>query len=300
MSWSRIRNALGRIAAPAAALALASCATAPTARTSGPALWELADSDTRIYLFGTIHMLPPGLQWRTPLIERAIASSDELVLEVAMGDDPMATARAMRKLGLSAGLPPLIERVPEEKRDALRKMIADGGIPIQALDRMESWAAALTLTAINFQRLGLDPEQGIEKKLTGDYGTASKPIRGLETAEEQFGFFDALPEEAQRKLLVAVLDDPAQARAQFAAMLAAWMKGDVDSIARTFNEDMALSAALRDKLLKQRNARWADWLAKRMDRPGTIFVAVGAGHLAGDDSLQHMLRAQGLKARRLQ
>lgn len=300
MSWSRIRKIWGALLAPATALVLAGCVTASVGAGSGPALWELSDEDTNIYLFGTIHLLPKGQTWRTPAIEQAIADSDELMLEVVLGDDPMAAAQTMMKLGTSPGLPPLVERVPEEKRAALREMIAGIGMSAQALDRMESWAAALTLMAVNFQRLGLDPELGVEKGLTGTYDSAKKPIHGLETAEEQFGFFDQLPEDAQRALLVAVLDDPEEVRVKFAAMLAAWSRGDVDAIARTFNEDVAFTPLLRDRLLKQRNERWAEKLAKRLDRPGTVFVAVGAGHLAGPESVQRMLAARGLKTRRVQ
>jgi len=278
-----------------AALALAGCA-APAPAGARPAMWRLADSDTTIYLFGTFHLLPPGHDWRTPAIETALAASDELVLEVAEVDDPAAAAGAMMRLGLSPGLPPLAERVPEEKRGALGAMIAESGVPPAALDRMETWAAALTLAAVAFRRLGVSGEAGVERSLAA----VDKPVRGLETVEEQFGFFDALAEDAQRAFLVAMLDDMTDLKREFAEMLAAWTEGDVDAIAATFNDEMNLSPALREALLKRRNARWAEWLAKRLDRPGTLFVAVGAGHLAGPDSVQRMLRAKGLKTKRVQ
>ena len=67
---------------------------------------------------------------------------------------------------------------------------------------------------------------------------AGKPVGQLETNAEQLGFFDALPEDAQRTLLVASLDQPEQVRQQFQEMLAAWARGDVNAIARTFNDDM--------------------------------------------------------------
>jgi uncharacterized protein YbaP (TraB family) len=151
-----------------------------------------------------------------------------------------------------------------------------------------------------FRRLGISGEAGVEQGLSGAYKGARKPVRGLETIDEQFGFFDALPEEAQRAFLATLLDDMTDLKREFAAMLAAWTSGDVDSIAATFNDEMNLSPALREALLERRNARWADWLEKRLERPGTSFVAVGAGHLAGPDSVQRMLRAKGLKAKRVQ
>jgi hypothetical protein len=97
-----------------------------------------------------------------------------------------------------------------------------------------------------------------------------------------------------------MLDDPEKMRKQFAAMLKAWSAGDVKAIAATFNDDVNVSAELREHLLKRRNARWADWLAKRLEKPGTVFVAVGAGHLAGTESVQAMLKAKGLQTKRVQ
>jgi uncharacterized protein YbaP (TraB family) len=293
-----------------AALALAGCAAAPAAQSvpapapapapATPALWKLADSDTTIYLFGTFHLLPENYPWRSARLDSALAGSDELVTEIGDPGDPMAAAQALATLGLSPGLPPLIERVPEDKKDALRQMIAESGIPAAALDRFETWSAALSLVGVMVKRLGISPQAGVERGLTESYRGSGKPINGLESVAEQFGFFDSLSEEAQRQFLVAILDDSGEMRRLFARMMKAWSTGDVDSIAETFNDDVNVSPELRERLLKQRNARWADWLARRMERPGTIFVAVGAGHLAGPDSVQAMLKARGLEARRIQ
>jgi uncharacterized protein YbaP (TraB family) len=284
------------------ALTAAGCATVqPAPAGAGPALWEVSDADTKIYLFGTIHLLPKGLNWRTPVLERAIAESDELVIETLIGDNPAAQAQQMMRLGTNTpGLPPLVERVPADKRDELARIIGASGVPAAALDRMETWVAALTLSAVSYKAMGLDPALGVEQGLSGDYKAKARKISGLETVEEQLGYFDQLSEAAQRQLLIGVLDDPAEARKQFEAMLATWSRGDVAGIARTFDTEMKKTPELRDALLKRRNARWAQWLDERMDRPGTVFVAVGAGHLAGSDSVQEMLRARGFKAKRLQ
>ncbi|HEV2079437.1 MAG TPA: TraB/GumN family protein [Allosphingosinicella sp.] len=292
-----------------ASLSLAGCATAPSAQLqsapavsaqTGPALWELSDADTKIYLFGTIHMLPKGQQWRTPALERAIAESGELVTEVVIGDNPAGAAQAMMKLGTSPGLPPLIERVPEAKRPALARAMAASRIPAGALDRLETWVAAITLTAGSFQSLGFEAGLGVEEGLNADYKAKGRPISGLETVEEQFGFFDQLSEKAQRELLESALEDPAKVREQLAAMLRTWSSGDEAGMARTFDTELKKMPELREILLVRRNQRWAQWLKERLDRPGTILVAVGAGHLAGDESVQAMLRKRGLKVRRVQ
>ena len=293
--WKRI--------AFAALLPLAACAGAaeprkPQAR--HPALWKLADSDTSIWLFGTIHLLPEGQSWRTPALEAALTGSEELVLEVADVDDMMASARAMQKLGMATGLPPIVERVPEGKRAALRAMIAESGYPEAVYDGLETWAAALPLLGVAFKRLGLDPQLGVERQIGAPFRAAGKRVVGLETIEQQFGFFDTLSEGAQRALLLAVIEDTKETRAQFRSMLDAWASGDLAGIARTFDDETQMSPELKDALMRRRNARWAEWLARRLDRPGTVFVAVGAGHLAGEDSVQSMLKARGLKAKRVQ
>jgi hypothetical protein len=298
-----VRHRISRAAAAWLLLPLAACAGAAEpakAEAKHPAMWLLADSDTKIWLFGTIHLLPEGQSWRTAAMEQALAGADELVLEVADVDDMMASARAMQKLGVSPGLPPIAERVPAEKRAALRAMIAESGYPEAVFDRLETWAAALPLLGVSFKRLGLDPQLGVERQIGAPFRASRRKVSGLETIEQQFGFFDTLSEEAQRALLLAVVEDSADTRAQFGAMLDAWSKGDLKGIARTFDDETQMSPELKDALMRRRNARWADWLKRRLDQPGTVFVAVGAGHLAGADSVQRMLKAKGLEAKRVQ
>ena len=289
-------------AALAGLLPLTACAAeaAPAAKAARPAMWKVADSDTTLYLFGTIHLLPKGQSWRTPAMDSALAGADELVLEVANIDDMMASAQAMAKLGMSPGLPPIAERVPEDKRSALRAMIAESGYPEAVFDRLETWAAALPLLGVTFKRLGLDPSLGVETQIGTPFRASGKTVTGLETVEQQLGYFDTLSEEAQRALLLSVVEDSAETRTQFKEMLDAWASGDLKGIARTFDDETQMSPELKAALMSKRNAAWADWLAKRMEKPGTVFVAVGAGHLAGADSVQTMLKKKGIKAKRVQ
>jgi hypothetical protein len=290
-------------ASAALALAMAGCAAPAVDAKAGaprPALWKVSDADTTIYLFGTIHLLPEGKTWRTPAFDKALAAADELVLEIANVGDPVASAQAMTKLGISPGLPPFRERVPEAKRAALDAMIAESGYPAAVFDRLETWAGALPLLGVTFKRLGLDPASGVETTLTEGWKKSGKPVRGLETIEEQLGFFDTMPEAEQREFLEGVLEPSDAAAKQFKAMLEAWSKGDEAAMDRAFSDEQNLTPALRQVLLTRRNARWADWLDARMDRPGTVFVAVGAGHLAGPDKVQAFLKKHGHKAKRVQ
>jgi uncharacterized protein len=284
-----------RIALPFICLALISAAPPPR-----PALWKLADADTTIYLFGTIHVLPKNYKWRTPAITKAIARSRALVLEVGDLNDQAKTASIFRKLAASPNLPPLLDRVPAEKRDKLAAMLKSAKIPKGALDGFENWAVSITLSATMLADLGVSPDDGVEAQLSKLFSAAKKPISGLETTELQLGFFDKLSDEAQRSFLISIVDESADASGEFKAMIDAWGRGDDKAIAITFDDELKLSPELADVLIRKRNATWTQWLEARLKKPGTIFVAVGAGHLAGDDSVQVMLAKRGLSVKRIQ
>jgi uncharacterized protein YbaP (TraB family) len=293
----------GRRLATFGAIAATACASAPSAeaKPASPALWKVADADTTIYLFGTIHLLPAGTKWRSPTFDKAAAGSDTLVVETDINEtDPSATIGELFKLAISPGLPPLVERVKPEKRAALATAIAKSGIPAPAFDKMETWAAAFLLLAGQFKDLGLESGSGVESILKKQFVAGGKPIGQLETNAEQLGFFDKLSERAQRDFLDGVLDESADVKEQFGGMLDAWSKGDIAGIAKSFNADMGEAPELLDALIARRNANWANWVKSRLDQPGTVMMAVGAGHLAGDKSVVNLLQKQGLKVTRVQ
>ncbi len=292
------------IAKGLAALGLAAAGSAPARVPSDPkpALWKVADGDTTVYLFGTIHLLPQGTRWVSPVFERAAEESQGLVVETIVDTaNPAPFAATMMRLATSTpGLPPVLDRVPKDRRAALATAIARSRIAPAALDKMETWAVALALLGPQFGAMDLRQEEGVEMKLRARFAAAGKPIGQLETNQEQLRFFDALPESAQRALLLGTLESPAAVSKQFGGMLSAWGRGDVAAIARSFNAEMAGTPAMSELLLKQRNANWTRWIEGRMRQPGTVMVAVGAGHLAGADSVQEMLQKRGLKVTRVQ
>lgn len=265
-----------------------------------PALWKLADADTTIYLFGTIHVLPENYQWRTKAFDTVAAKADTLVLEVADLGDTAKTAEVFTRLAMSPNLPPVLERVPADKRDGIKKLIDKAGFPAAALGQFESWAVAITLAGGVLKDLNLSPDNGVERKLTEQFTAAKKTIVGLETTELQLGIFDKLSQEAQNNFLAGLADDVANPESEFDAMLGAWAKGDNKAIADSFDDELRQSAELTEALLRSRNANWTGWISKRLETPGTVLIAVGAGHLAGADSVQAMLAKQGLKVTRVQ
>jgi len=295
-----LRRAAAFLAVPMLASGAAASQPAKPA-TPRPALWEVSDPDTKIYLFGTIHLLPKNYSWRTQALNRAIASSDSLVVETIIDPkNPAELARELVRLGYAEGLPPLASRVDASKRQKLEAAIAKTSIPRAAFDRMRTWAAAFTLLGVQFKELGMHGEEGVDNNLRSAFAAAGKPIGQLETNGEQLGFFNALPEKAQRALLEGALEAPKETTGDFTSMLKTWAAGDVEGIARTFNDQLADSPDLMEGLIRRRNLNWTAWIQRRLAAPGTVLFAVGAGHLAGEHSVQAMLQREGYRVKRLQ
>ena len=267
-----------------------------------PALWEVSDADTTIYLFGTIHLLPDKYQWRTARFDEAVKDSQELVIETIVDlKHPEAFASAFARMSLSTKpLPPVLDRVPPAKRAALAAALAKLGLKPEQLNPLKTWVVAFQLMSLQFADFGLHGQEAPEAVLRQDFTAAHKDIGQLETIEQQLGFFDSMSEDAQRSFLVGFLDDPEGAKQALNATLGAWARGDVRALAREFRHEISGSPELKDILFDRRNANWAKWIEHRLDQPGTIMVAVGADHLAADNSVIDQLKKDGLRVRRLQ
>ncbi|NRD90791.1 hypothetical protein C8024_17115 [Sphingopyxis sp. BSNA05] len=199
------------------------------------------------------------------------------------------------RLAISPGQAKLDERIKPDLHDDLDRIIDSSNISERALNRMETWAAALSLASAQTRSLGLDSSGGVEKKLTARFEKAGKPIEALETIELQLGYFDKLPEEQQRQMLTSVLEDSDDAQQAFELLFNAWMTGDLEHIVTLSDTGILKDPKTREYLLVARNLDWAEQLDKRLQRPGTSLVAVGAAHLAGPDAVQAMLAKRGYK-----
>ncbi|MBX3561536.1 MAG: TraB/GumN family protein [Sphingomonas sp.] len=286
---------------PLPAFAQAQPAPAPVAAPlpdADPALWVIRDDDTTIYLFGTFHLLD-GRPWFNDEIRTAFDASDELVIEAIIPDNPAELQPIVLRHALTQDGPPLSERLTAEQNAALARALAPAGAPAAAFERFKPWFVAITLANLAAQQLGIDAAQGTEKLLTAAARARNIPIGALETMEFQLSLFDSLPPEQQLAMLQQALDNLDELPRMLAPMLAAWSAGDVERLVEMINQMSADDPAVHDLLFTRRNANWTDWIVERMQRPGTVFLAVGAGHLAGNDSVQTMLAARGIASERV-
>lgn len=288
---------------------IAACSSEPeqptivAASEGRPALWKVTAADGTggtAWLFGTVHLLPKDADWQGPAIDRAIRASDGLVIEVTGLDDKYAVGSLFASMGISHSMPRLTDRIAPAQRPTLDKALDIASVSSATLDKMETWAAALTLSSSISNGMELSREAGVERVLQLRYATEQKPVRALETVEQQFAFFDTLPEKEQRILMSVVIDGVKESTPRFQKLLNAWMVGDVDALLDNSDEGLLASPRIREALLDSRNRRWATDVGQMIDDGEKPFVAVGAGHLAGKGGVPALLSAKGYIVERVQ
>ncbi len=278
--------------APAAAPAAPSPAPLPDA---DPALWVVRDADTTIYLFGTFHLLD-GRPWFNDEVKAAFDASGELVMEALIPADIASLTPMVMRYARSDGRK-LSQRLNPAQNAALTRVLGATGVPPAAFDDFDPWFVSTTLGLLAAQRLGIQSANGPETALMGAARARRIPIGQLEGFEWQFRMLDAAPEAQQIEQLMDTLEQNDELDEELAPMLAAWSAGDVERLAALMEEGS--DDDVRRMLFTDRNAAWASWVQVRLRRPGTVFVAVGAGHLAGRDSVQAALAARGIRAERV-
>ena len=292
--------------APAEPSTPAAPAPAPTATpapaTANPALWRITDADTTVYLFGTVHVLPPAVEWRTQKIDAALAESKAVYFETDLDPAPNEILPVLQKLGMYPPSERLSDKLSQEDKAALEKAVNDLGLPYFQLETMKPWLAGVTIAEAMITRAGYDATSGVERKLAPSAIGAGKEIRKLETIEQQLLAFADVPEKAQLRFLmdgIRQMDDEA---AVLDSMVKAWAAGDVEGLEKIMiEEDFQEMPEIYDAILVRRNANWArqiDQLVKT--ETGTFFIAVGAAHLMGKDSVIEMLKPLGHAAQRVE
>lgn len=288
----------------ALSFSLAACAN-PPARQGGidlasadPALWAVKDEDTTIYLFGTVHVLKPGTVWLDDEVGDAFARADRLVLEIVTPEQN-EMAQKVATLAADASGKPLKDKMGETAHARYVAAMMEAGIPWQPFERLKPWIAAITLSLAPLSKLGYDDELGAEKVLTAAARTHGKSIGALETPEQQLRYFDSLPEKQQVAFLNATVDGMADVEKDFTSLVESWAAGKPEALAEKMNESLEATPELAETLLFQRNRNWAAQIKAMLEKPGTVFVAVGAGHLAGTKSVQDYLQKLGIAAQRV-
>jgi uncharacterized protein YbaP (TraB family) len=268
----------------AAALTAATLGGAHPAPVSGatpqadPAMFVVRDSDTTVYIFGTFHALDGKTEWFKDRVRSAFESSNELVLETLVPEGPVKPET------------PVMSRASVQ----LRNLSMAPSASFLATTRM----------AINAGRSqGMQVGNGADMVLRHVAEDEGKTVEGLETLQLQIDMFNKMPAPAvpapKKGAAASSSADLRELSNTMAEMQEAWRRGDQSVFVQMLDQLNQASPATYRMMFTERNARWADWIRARMQTPGVVFVAVGAGHLAGKDSLLVRLAELGIVSQRV-
>jgi uncharacterized protein YbaP (TraB family) len=273
-------------------LALAACGGHDRWPEPSPALWEVTGpGGQQAWLFGTIHALPDGMEWRTGKIDDALAQSSVLVVEIANLTDGEAARTAFYRLSTTPGQPPLTARVPPAQRPAVAALLKQAGLGDDAFPQTETWGAAIILAT---RVSDGNPANGVDRALLAQ----GKRVAGLETFTQQYGVFDRLSPADQADLLAATARDAA---ADVEAKQAReWLTGDVAALERDSATGVLADPELREALQLDRNLAWDKQIEQMLADGEKPFVAVGAAHMFGPQGLPGLLAKHGYTVRRVQ
>lgn len=261
-------------------------------------MWEARSGDTRIVMLGSVHQLPPELDWQDARVAAAIGSADQLWLELSPEELP-AVSGLFSASATDEVVPTLDQRLGASLGDRLRDIVAASGVDEDDADRLESWGLAMIAGVQLAKDAGLTAENGVESRLTDAFRRAGRPIHGLEHSTVQLRAFDRLPDAAQDRMLRFTVEEAGEARAQFQQLLAAWARGDAAQMGRLAQEDLARIPGMAEFVVTQRNRNWVAQINGWRGRGSQILVAVGTGHLVGSEGLPQLLANAGWQVRAL-
>lgn len=263
-----------------------------------PALWKISDEDSNIYLFGTVHILNPALEWRTAKVDAAFALAETVVFEAPADQSDPAKAQALVfKYGLNQNGETLSSMLSAESNALLAEVLTEFGMPAGAaanLEPLRPWLVGITLSALQIQATGGDPNAGVERILGAEAIQSGKAITYLETDEQQMQFLSGLSVDAELYFLEDGLRQMKENPDQLSELLSYWQSGNVDAMGGLLVDALAGQDEVYDALLVNRNKDWANQIEAMLAGSGNIFIAVGAAHLAGTDSVQALLEAKGI------
>ncbi len=293
-----------QICAAFAALALAGCASESREPQfpPGPALFVARDADSTMYLFGTLHIRRPGAAWGGARAQAGLAETSEVWTELIISPETDAQTQALAlQYGLAAPGRPLSSHFSSEENARITATAQRLGLQPQMLDAMKPWLAGITLAVMPMIQAGYDPNAGADR-LIDAYGDANgKTMRSFETAEEQIRMLAGFSEDVQRQMVLEALAEVEGGAGEMEAMAGAWESGDLTTLERmVVTETREEYPDIYRVLLVERNNAWVEVLTRELQGSGVDFVAVGAGHMLGENGVIAQLRARGYTVERVE
>ena len=259
-------------------------------------LWKVESGKGAVYLLGSIHMLKREDWALKAIIDETFNKAKRLVFETDLANE---SPEKMQKLILQKGMnldgKLLQQKVSRETFQWATIWANELGIDIKTLTPFKPWLAGLTLTVLHLQKLGYDPNSGVDRQLARRAQTANKPVSGLESVESQFDLFDRLPAGLQEMMLRYSISEIEQINKLVDSIVRAWRDGDVAAAEKLFLGSLAEYPEIQEKLLNERNRNWLPQIEKFIQSGEDTLVVVGAAHLVGKNGVIELLKGRGYK-----
>ncbi|MDB5612587.1 MAG: TraB/GumN family protein [Devosia sp.] len=264
-----------------------------------PGIWEVRDGDSAIWLFGSFHILPDGLQWRTELFDKVLADADKVVFETDIGPAAMAQVGAAAfARGIYTDGTLLTDVISPDLEASMRQHAEAIGLPLGPVLAMKPWMAANAISVAALAAEGY-AEEGVEFVLQPEL--APERMQFLETGDQQLDVLAGAPEAEQIAMLESTLDDMATLPKVMDKMLGSWADGTPERLAEMFKTEMGgFETAFIERLLYARNRNWMAPLETMLADNQENLVVVGAAHLIGDGSVLDLLEKAGYEVERIQ
>jgi uncharacterized protein YbaP (TraB family) len=258
-------------------------------------LWKVEGRKTPLYLLGSIHAGLPAFYPLAAVIEEAFESADTLVEEVDLDEATDRNAVAvLRAKALYQDGQTLDKALSPETYARLETYLQSAGVPIAPMKRFKPWMVALTVSRLEAQKAGLDPNLAIDKHFFDEAKKAGKKVQGLETLAYQTDMLDGLDAGEMEEMIRRTLTEIDTERKDFKSMIDAWTAGDAAALEALLFKGSKDTPRIHERLEVARNKNWLPALETCLDAPHPCFVVVGAAHLVGPDGLVTMLRKKGL------
>ncbi len=277
----------------AAPLAAQTSNSAPAALHS---LWKVEGKSITVYLLGSVHVLKSENYPLPPVIENAFSNSVIVAFEADIAE--LESFASQAKLLAQSMLPEgetLADQLSPEVYASLSNHLTAAGLPALVFDHLKPGMAATMLDTLELQKLGLDPQQGLDMHFNALARKQGKEVAALETVDFQIALITDLPKEEGELMVKSTLEESTHVKSEITGLLKAWETGDSASLEKILNEATQKAPALFKRLLTDRNHRWLPKIEEWLSGEKTTMVIVGAGHLVGKEGVVELLRAKGLK-----
>ncbi len=253
-------------------------------------LWKISKkgSSQVSYMYGTFHMMCKDDIVLSKSVDDAIANADDVYFELDL-DDPSTMLSAMFFINMK-GDTTLSQLLTADELKRVSSFFKDTlGTPITMFQRMKP---SLLEAFLYPKMLNCKNSSGVEQELLVKVAAANKKVYGLETIQDQTSVFDKIPYSVQAKGLVKSVDSFATSKKSFEEMVTNYKAQKLDLLSDALDVDTEGLSAYLDVLLYNRNKNWVKKIKPIMDSKN-LFIAVGAGHLGGEQGLIDLLRKEG-------